>query len=146
MTDVPASPSRRAVLVVDDDDCIRAVVRAVLEAGDFEVAEAVDGPSALELLAAGSDANAGGDVGAGQETVVPDVLVLDVMMPGMDGIEVCRQVDHRTTRVLMLTAREDVAIREASAAAGADAFLAKPFSAVELLDAIERLSSDAPGG
>ncbi|MBW3626626.1 MAG: response regulator [Actinobacteria bacterium] len=134
------------MLVVDDDDCIRAVVRAVLEAGDFDVVEAVDGPSALELLAAGGNGAAGGDAAAGQEQPPPDVLVLDVMMPGMDGIEVCRQVDHRTTRVLMLTAREDVAIRDASAAAGADAFLAKPFSAVELLDAIERLSSDAPGG
>jgi len=71
-------------------------------------------------------------------------LVLDVMMPGMDGIEVCRQIDHRTTKVLMLTAREDLATREASLAAGADAFLAKPFSAVELLDAIEHLSSDDP--
>ena len=146
MTDAAPSPSRRAVLVVDDDDCIRAVVRAVLEAGDFDVVEAVDGPSALELLAAGDNGAAGGDAGAGPERPPPDVLVLDVMMPGMDGIEVCRQVDHRTTRVLMLTAREDVAIRDASAAAGADAFLAKPFSAVELLDAIERLSSDAPGG
>ncbi|MBW3645114.1 MAG: response regulator [Actinobacteria bacterium] len=134
------------MLVVDDDDCIRAVVRAVLEAGDFDVVEAVDGPSALELLAVGGNGAAGGDAGAGQDQPPPDVLVLDVMMPGMDGIEVCRQVDHRTTRVLMLTAREDVAIRDASAAAGADAFLAKPFSAVELLDAIERLSSDAPGG
>lgn len=146
MTDAAPSPSRRAVLVVDDDDCIRAVVRAVLEAGDFDVVEAVDGPSALELLAAAGNGAAEGDAGAGQEQPPPDVLVLDVMMPGMDGIEVCRQVDHRTTRVLMLTAREDLAIRDASAAAGADAFLAKPFSAVELLDAIERLSSDAPGG
>ncbi|HEV2767371.1 MAG TPA: response regulator [Acidimicrobiales bacterium] len=146
MTDAAPPPSRRAVLVVDDDDCIRAVVRAVLEAGDFDVVEAVDGPSALQLLAAGDNDAAGGDAGAGQDQPPPDVLVLDVMMPGMDGIEVCRQVDHRTTRVLMLTAREDVAIRDASAAAGADAFLAKPFSAVELLDAIERLSSDAPGG
>lgn len=139
------SPSRRAVLVVDDDDCIRAVVRAVLEAGDFEVAEAVDGPSALQLLADGGNGPAGREAGAADDTARPDVLVLDVMMPGMDGIEVCRQVDHRTTRVLMLTAREDVAVRDASAAAGADAFLAKPFSAVELLDAIERLSADAPG-
>ncbi|MDP9020063.1 MAG: response regulator [Actinomycetota bacterium] len=145
MTGATPSASRRAVLVVDDDDRIRAVVRAVLEAGDFDVAEAADGPSALELLAR-SDGAADADAGTGQEPASPDVLVLDVMMPGMDGIEVCRQVDHRTTRVLMLTAREDVAIRDASAAAGADAFLAKPFSAVELLDAIERLSADRPGG
>ncbi len=130
------APGRRAVLVVDDDDRVRAVVRAVLEADDFEVAEAADGPSALALLAA--------DDGHGEAGGRPNVLVLDVMMPGMDGIEVCRQVDHTTTKVLMLTAREDLATRDASAAAGADAFLAKPFSAVELLDAIERLSADEP--
>ncbi len=125
------------MLVVDDDDRVRAVVRAVLEADDFHVAEAADGPSALALLAA--DDWHGDGPGAR-----PNVLVLDVMMPGMDGIEVCRQIDHSTTKVLMLTAREDLATRDASDAAGADAFLAKPFSAVELLDAIERLSADEP--
>ncbi|MDP9005533.1 MAG: response regulator [Actinomycetota bacterium] len=123
--------------MVDDDDRVRAVVRAVLEADDFHVAEAADGPSALALLAA--DDWHGDGPGAR-----PNVLVLDVMMPGMDGIEVCRQIDHSTTKVLMLTAREDLATRDASDAAGADAFLAKPFSAVELLDAIERLSADEP--
>ena len=137
--------ARRAVLVVDDDDRVRAVVRAVLEADDFDVAEAVDGPSALQLLGAGSGgANGSADAEGGDPAARPNVLVLDVMMPGMDGIEVCRQIDHRTTKVLMLTAREDLATRDASAAAGADAFLAKPFSAVELLDAIERLSADEP--
>ena len=124
------------MLVVDDDERIRAVVRAVLEADDFDVAEAPDGPSALALLA---DVDWRSEAGGR-----PNVLVLDVMMPGMDGIEVCRQIDHATTKVLMLTAREDLATRDASAAAGADAFLAKPFSAVELLDAIERLSTDEP--
>ncbi len=127
--------------MVDDDDRIRAVVRAVLEADDFEVAEAADGPSALALMAASSSTGPAG--GGGEATGQPNVLVLDVMMPGMDGIEVCRQIDHRTTKVLMLTALEDLATRDASMAAGADAFLAKPFSAVELLDAIERLSTDA---
>ena len=137
MSTTPAH-ARRAVLVVDDDDRVRAVVRAVLEADDFNVTEAVDGPSALKVLADADDAD------ADDAQLRPNVLVLDVMMPGMDGIEVCRQIDHRTTKVLMLTAREDLATRDASAAAGADAFLAKPFSAVELLDAIERLSADEP--
>ena len=136
MSAAAPAPGRRAVLVVDDDDRVRAVVRAVLEADDFDVAEAADGPSALALLA--------GDDWHGEAGGRPNVLVLDVMMPGMDGIEVCRQIDHTTTKVLMLTAREDLATRDASAAAGADAFLAKPFSAVELLDAIERLSADEP--
>lgn len=138
MTVPPRLVPRRAVLVVDDDDRVRAVVRAVLEADDFEVAEACDGPSALRLLGRNDDEASDGLDDADR----PNVLVLDVMMPGMDGIEVCRRIDHRTTRVLMLTAREDLATREASVAAGADAFLAKPFSAVELLDAIEALSGD----
>jgi CheY-like chemotaxis protein len=143
----PAQP-RRAVLVVDDDDRVRAVVRAVLEADDFQVAEAADGMSALQMIESGDEGDADDEArpfpGDAATPVRPNVLVLDVMMPGMDGIEVCRQVDHRTTKVLMLTAREDLATREASVAAGADAFLAKPFSAVELLDAIERLSADDP--
>ncbi|MDP8954130.1 MAG: response regulator [Actinomycetota bacterium] len=144
MTGPSIARPRRAVLVVDDDDRVRAVVRAVLEADDFHVAEAADGPSALELLEADENRAKDATGGAGDGTTRPNVLVLDVMMPGMDGIEVCRQIDHRTTKVLMLTAREDLATREASAAAGADAFLAKPFSAVELLDAIEALSADGP--
>jgi CheY-like chemotaxis protein len=143
----PAQP-RRAVLVVDDDDRVRAVVRAVLEADDFQVAEAADGMSALQMIESGDEGDVDDEArplpGDAATPVRPNVLVLDVMMPGMDGIEVCRQVDHRTTKVLMLTAREDLATREASVAAGADAFLAKPFSAVELLDAIERLSADDP--
>lgn len=143
----PAQP-RRAVLVVDDDDRVRAVVRAVLEADDFQVAEAADGMSALQMIESGDEGDVDDEArplpGDAATPVRPNILVLDVMMPGMDGIEVCRQVDHRTTKVLMLTAREDLATREASVAAGADAFLAKPFSAVELLDAIERLSADDP--
>ncbi|CAN5798358.1 hypothetical protein BH24ACT2_BH24ACT2_06950 [soil metagenome] len=148
MTLSPPNRPRRAVLVVDDDDRVRAVVRAVLEADDFQVAEAADGMSALQMLQEGEGAGPDDDAQPSADDagapVRPNVLVLDVMMPGMDGIEVCRQIDHRTTKVLMLTAREDLATREASAAAGADAFLAKPFSAVELLDAIEHLSADDP--
>jgi len=130
--------------VVDDDDRVRAVVRAVLEADDFQVAEASDGMSALQMLEGGAGDEPRPVTDDAATPARPNVLVLDVMMPGMDGIEVCRQIDHRTTKVLMLTAREDLATREASVAAGADAFLAKPFSAVELLDAIEHLSADDP--
>ncbi len=117
--------TRRAVLVVDDDEKIRAVVRAVLEADDFEVVEAPDGQTALDLL----DRNGSS----------PQIVVLDVMMPGLDGIEVCRRVDHETTRVLMLTARDDDETQTASKQAGADAFLAKPFSAIDLLDTVESM-------
>lgn len=119
----------RRVLVVDDDEPIRGVIRAVLEAGHFDVIEAPDGTTALGLLESADHGER------------PDVVVLDVMMPGIDGIEVCRRIDRDRTRVLMLTARNDPPTEEASRLAGADAFLGKPFSAVELLDAVEGLAA-----
>jgi len=116
------SDPRRLVLVVDDDEVVRKVVRMVLEADDFEVVEATNGPDALASVASAH----------------PPLMVLDVMMPGMDGIEVLRQLPDGV-KVLMLTARDDAATEAASRAAGAADFLAKPFSSVELLDHVERL-------
>jgi len=118
---------KRVVLVVDDDSAIRRVVRTVLEADNFEVVEAADGPAALLLLEA---INARG----------PDAVVLDIMMPGIDGIEVCRRIDHAAVKVVMLSAGDDADTRDQAAKAGADAYLTKPFSAIELLDAVEKLT------
>jgi two-component system alkaline phosphatase synthesis response regulator PhoP len=117
---------KRIVLVVDDDEPIRKVVRTVLEADGFEVVEAADGPAALLLLNA--------ILGRG-----PDAVVLDIMMPGIDGIEVCEKIDHDKVKVIMLSARDDAETKERATAAGADAYLTKPFSAIELLDAVEKL-------
>jgi two-component system alkaline phosphatase synthesis response regulator PhoP len=114
------------VLVVDDDDAIRGVVRSVLEADGFDVVEAADGPAALLLLDAIN--------GRG-----PDLVVLDVMMPGIDGVEVCRRIDHDRVKVVMLSARDDAETRDRASSAGADAYLTKPFSAIDLLDALEDL-------
>jgi DNA-binding response OmpR family regulator len=61
------------------------------------------------------------------------------MMPGIDGVDVCRQVDHGLAKVLMLTARDDLDTEDASRAAGADDFLAKPFSSIELLEHVKKL-------
>ncbi|MEY2454528.1 MAG: two-component system, OmpR family, response regulator VicR [Acidimicrobiaceae bacterium] len=118
---------KRVVLVVDDDSAIRRVVRTVLEADNFEVVEAADGPAALLLLDAIN--------GRG-----PEAVVLDIMMPGIDGIEVCRRIDHERVKVIMLSARDDADTRDRAAKAGADAYLTKPFSAIELLDAVEKLT------
>jgi two-component system alkaline phosphatase synthesis response regulator PhoP len=126
MTADPGGARRRIVLVVDDDDAIRTVVRSVLEADGFEVVEAADGPAALLLLNA--------ILGRG-----PDAVVLDIMMPGIDGIEVCEKIDHTKVKVIMLSARDDAETKERASAAGADAYLTKPFSAIELLDAVEKL-------
>jgi two-component system response regulator ResD len=119
--------AKRVVLVVDDDSAIRRVVRTVLEADNFDVVEAADGPAALLLLDAIN--------GRG-----PEAVVLDIMMPGIDGIEVCRRIDHDRVKVVMLSARDDADTRERAAKAGADAYLTKPFSAIELLDAVEKLT------
>src|SRR5687768_15212754 len=91
-----------AILVVDDEPQVRKVVRSVLEADGYTVTEAADGHAALLLLN-----SMGGPRG-------PHLMVLDVMMPGIDGIEVCRQIDHGRTKVVMLTAKDDAETRAAA--------------------------------
>lgn len=113
----------RVVLVVDDDDMIRRLVRTVLEADEFEVAEATDGESALVLAT----------------TTEPAVVVLDIMMPGLDGVEVCRRLDHERVKVIVLTARDDPDLENDCRAAGANTFVTKPFSSIELLDLVAEL-------
>lgn len=113
----------RRVLVVDDEGMIRRLIRTVLEADDYEVIEANEAISALALA----------------ETERPDVIVLDVMMAGIDGLEVCRRLDHATTKVIMLTARDEPGIEDQARECGADAFMTKPFSPIELLDVIDDL-------
>ena len=113
----------RCVLVVDDDAVLRRVVRAVLEADGFRVIEAHDGEQGLKMAASER----------------PAVVILDVMMPGIDGVEVCRRIDHQSTKVLMLTALGDVTTEVASLEAGARGYLTKPFSSMELLDRVEEL-------
>lgn len=113
----------RLVLVVDDDEMVRRLLRAVLEADEFEVVEARDGETALRLAS---------------ETP-PAVVVLDIMMPGLDGVEVCRRLDHSAVKVVVLTARDDPLLEDECRASGADAFLTKPFSSIELLDLVSEL-------
>jgi DNA-binding response OmpR family regulator len=115
------------ILVVDDDSDVRTVVRGVLEADGYMVAEASDGPAALQLIH-----SIGGPRG-------PRLVVLDLMMPGVDGIEVCRQIPHDRIKVIVLTARDDAESQESAMLAGADYFMTKPFSAVELLDSVRNL-------
>ena len=113
----------RLVLIVDDDEMIRRLVRTVLEADDFEVIEAKDGEQALAII----------------DDKHPAVVVLDVMMPGLNGVDVCRRLDHDNVKVIILTARDDADLAEECMAAGADAFLTKPFSSIQLLDLVEDL-------
>ena len=105
--------SRRRVLVVDDEATICEAVAARLRAEGFDVVTASDGPAAVAVCEASS----------------PDVLVLDVMLPGFDGLEVCRRVQaSRPVPVLMLTARADETDMLIGLGVGADDYLSKPFS------------------
>ena len=106
------------VLVVDDEPNIVDVVRGYLEREGFIVEAAFDGPGALERA---RESN-------------PDMVVLDVMLPGIDGIEVCRQLrQFSDAYVLMLTARAEEVDRIIGLTVGADDYLTKPFSPRELV-------------
>jgi len=113
------------LLVVDDDAAVREALALVLDLGGFQVATAVDGREAIRALAAGS----------------PDAVILDVLMPGLDGLEVCRRMraSGDRTPVLMLTARAEVSERVAGLEAGADDYLVKPFAREELIARLRAL-------
>jgi two-component system response regulator MprA len=118
-----AAPRAR-VLVVDDDPKILSLLRRGLSFEGYQVTTAEDGPGAL--------------VSARDEP--PDLVVLDVMMPGLDGIEVCRRIrSGADIPILMLTARDTVPDRVAGLDAGADDYLVKPFAFDELLARVRAL-------
>lgn len=115
------------ILVVDDDPHVRQLMVVALEHAGFAVQEAPDGHSALTSV----------------QSMRPDVLVLDVMMPSMDGFEVLRQIRTRQlapgTKVVMLTTKTEERARLKSWSGGADEYLTKPFSPAHLVDRIRRL-------
>jgi two-component system, OmpR family, response regulator MprA len=114
------------ILVVDDERAVRDSLRRALELQGFQVELASDGAEALERLAANGQ---------------PDAVVLDILMPGIDGLEVCRQIRRRgySVPVLMLTARDAVGDRVEGLDAGADDYVVKPFALEELLARIRAL-------
>ena len=114
------------ILVVDDERAVRESLRRALELEGYEIELAADGREALERLEAESQ---------------PDALILDVLMPGVDGLEVCRRLRRAgsTLPVLMLTARDAVENRVAGLDAGADDYVTKPFALEELLARIRAL-------
>src|SRR5215204_7077910 len=124
------------ILVVDDERAVRESLRRALELEGYDVQLAEDGAQAIERLGAAAD--------NGQ----PDAVILDVLMPGIDGIEVCRYLRRtgNTTPVLMLTARDGVGDRVAGLDAGADDYLVKPFALEELLARVRALLRRASPG
>jgi two-component system, OmpR family, response regulator len=119
--------AKQRVLICDNEEPLRALARAALEEGDYDVHEARDGDEALDVA----------------RLIEPDLIVLDMMMPGRTGLEVLTDLrrEHRfaETPVIMLTARAQATDREAAEDAGADCFLAKPFSPLELAATADEL-------
>jgi two-component system response regulator MprA len=114
------------ILVVDDERAVRESLRRALELEGYEIELAGDGNEALAALEGGDD---------------PDAMILDVLMPGIDGLEVCRRLRNSGSRlpVLMLTARVEVENRVAGLDAGADDYVTKPFALEELLARVRAL-------
>jgi two-component system, OmpR family, response regulator MprA len=119
---VPVLPH---VLVVDDDGPLAASLRRALEYEGYRVTVAADGPAALSAA----------------DDEPPDLVVLDVMLPGIDGFGVCRTLRRNgaTAMILMLTARDATVDRVGGLDAGADDYLAKPFAYEELLARVRAL-------
>lgn len=113
------------ILVVDDEPAVRTALERALRLDGYDVELAADGNEALAALA----------------TAARDAVVLDVLMPGLGGLDVCRELRQRgdPTPVLMLTARAGVADRVAGLDAGADDYLVKPFHLEELLARLRAL-------
>jgi two-component system, OmpR family, response regulator MprA len=113
------------ILVVDDEPAVREVLERILRLEGFDVAMAVDGREAVRTQAA----------------TPADAVLLDVLMPELDGLEVCRRMRDTGDRtpVLMLTARDEIGDRVAGLEAGADDYLPKPFAVEELLARLRAL-------
>ena len=122
----------KRILIVEDQPDIRKLIRMTLEFEDYEIHEASDGAFGLRMAGA----------------VRPDVMLLDVMMPGeLDGLQVCQRIKSdaalRGIKVVLLTARGQVRDREAGQAAGADEYLVKPFSPLQLIETLDRQMATA---
>jgi len=119
----------KKILLIEDNTDIRRLIRMTLELEDVEIVEAADGTTGLAMAIAER----------------PDVVVLDVMMPaGIDGIEVCRRIRADAslvaTKVVMLSARGAPQDMEEARGVGADAYLVKPFSPIELIQLVATMA------
>ncbi|HEX4474738.1 MAG TPA: response regulator [Polyangiaceae bacterium] len=119
------------ILVVEDQDSIRRMIEALISARGYKVTAVNSGTKAIDVAL----------------TDPPDMVLLDLMVPGYDGFEVCRRLrKNPTTRavpILIISAMDDPDSRTKAADAGATAYYTKPFSPIALLKEIERLASES---
>ncbi len=121
----------KTILVVDDEEHIRELATLYLEQEGYGVLNASDGEEALEVARAKQ----------------PDLIVLDVMMPGLDGLDVCRELRKESdVPVLMLTARSEEIDRIVGLELGADDYMGKPFNPRELAARVKAILRRAEGG
>lgn len=116
------------ILIADDEPSLRLLVKATLSANKaFELIEAVDGNEALSK----------------SQNQAPDLLLLDVMMPGLSGFEVCERLKNdpktKSIVIIMLTAKGQQSDKDWAISVGTDYFLTKPFSPIELYNLIEKI-------
>ncbi|GJM42133.1 MAG: hypothetical protein DHS20C20_24150 [Ardenticatenaceae bacterium] len=118
---------KKLIMLVDDEPNLRELLRQMLELGGFDVVEAVDGQEALEKL----------------EDNIPDVMILDVMMPNMDGVSLCKKLRAGTTfarlPIIMLSGKTQHRAVQEGLAAGANQYLCKPITIEELLQSVRAL-------
>ena len=116
----------KKILIVEDQADIRDVIRITLELEKYELHDAVDGADGLRKA----------------QQLRPDLVLSDIMMPGLDGLQLCKQIKSdpvlKRTRVVLLSARGQPADRQAGLAAGADAYLSKPYGPLDLLATVKR--------
>ena len=113
-----------SILIVDDDPIIRRFVSANFQARQFDVLLAEDGESALKIM----------------EQDQPDLVILDIMMPGIDGIEVCQRIrELSSVPVMVVSARDELHTKLTALKIGADDYMTKPFVLEELLARVDAL-------
>lgn len=121
------SESKKKILVVDDEPDIVSMLKLRLEAAGYEVLSALDGNAGYEKA----------------KLELPDLIILDLMLPGIDGYKICRllkfDTKYRHIPIIMLTARGQQEDRDWGEKAGADFYFTKPFDGKELLDKIKKL-------
>lgn len=120
------------ILVVEDQDSIRRMIEALISARGYKVTAVNSGTKAIDVAL----------------TDPPDMVLLDLMVPGYDGFEVCRRLRKDPTThavpILIISAMDDPESRTKAADAGATAYYTKPFSPIALLKEIERLAAESP--